>query len=188
MSLRHSRRDTFTMPERQLLLLRHAKAVTGEPGMADFDRPLAARGESAARLIGQHLTRCGLLPDLVLCSPARRTRETWDIAACELPQRPETRLIGELYDFGDGAALLAAIRQHGGTAARLMLVTHNPATQALALGLSATGDKSLRRQMAEKYPTAGLAVITFAAGYWVETSAATGRLDAFIRPRELERS
>lgn len=176
------------MPERQLLLLRHAKAVLGEPGMEDAGRPLAPRGEAAARLIGRYLAEHRMLPDLVLCSPAARTRSTWEIAARELPQVPPCLFLDELYVFGSGAALLEALRQHGGTAARLLLVTHNPATQKLALTLAGSGSKAMRRQIAEKYPTAGLAILTFAAGYWVETTPSTGRLDAFVRPRDLEAS
>jgi phosphohistidine phosphatase len=172
------------MPNRQLLLLRHAKAVIGEAGMEDFDRPLAERGRKAAGVMGRYLAEHDLVPDLALCSPARRTRETWEIAARELP-RVETRFIEQLYDFGDGEALLEAVRRHGKKAKRLLLVTHNPATQALALSLAGSGEKSLRRQMAEKYPTAGLAVISLIGEKWAATAAGTGHLDAFIRPREL---
>ena len=138
------------MPHRQLLLLRHAKAVLGGPGMTDIDRPLAERGQKAAARMGRWLAEHDLAPDLVICSPARRTRETWEIAAQELP-RTESRFLDELYDFGDGSALLKALRKHGGKARRLLLVTHNPATQALALSLPATGEKALLRQMTEKY-------------------------------------
>ena len=66
------------MPDRQLLLLRHAKAVIGE-GMDDFDRPLAPRGEQAAQAMGRYMAANGLVPDLVLCSPARRTTQTWEM-------------------------------------------------------------------------------------------------------------
>jgi phosphohistidine phosphatase len=169
---------------RQLLLLRHAKAVIGGPGMADFDRPLADRGRKAADRMGHYLAGNHLVPDLVLCSPARRTRETWEIAARALPPA-ETRFLDALYDFGDGEALLAAIRREGGKARRLMLVTHNPATQSLALLLSGSGNAGLRRQMAEKYPTAGLAVLGFGAGSWTATAVGSGTLEAFIRPRDL---
>jgi phosphohistidine phosphatase len=173
------------MPHRQLLLLRHAKAVLGGPGMTDIDRPLAERGQMAAARMGRWLAGHGFAPDLVLCSPARRTRETWEIAAQELP-RTESRFLDELYDFGDGSALLKAIRKHGGKARRLLLVTHNPATQALALSLPSTGEKALLLQMAEKYPTAGLAVMSFAGEDWSSTREGTAHLDHFIRPRELD--
>ncbi len=172
------------MPDRQLLLLRHAKAVPADAGMADFDRPLAPRGESSAAAIGRYLAEQDLAPDLVLCSPARRTRQTWEIAARQLPQT-KIRFIDELYDFGDGSALLGAIRRLGQDARRLMLVTHNPATQALALALAGMAEKSLRRKMAEKYPTAGLALISFPTGNWAETAEGQGRLDRFVTPREL---
>ena len=174
------------MPERQLLLLRHAKAATGEAGMDDFARPLAERGVKNAAVMGRLLASHGLVPDLALVSPARRTRETWGLVASQFEAPPEVRFIDELYDFGDGAALLQAIRAHGGRAARLMLVTHNPATAALASALSGSGEKALRRQMAEKYPTAGLAIISFSEGNWAETEVGSGKLEAFIRPRDLD--
>ena len=171
------------MPNRQLRLLRHAKAVIGE-GMEDFDRPLALRGEQASQTIGRYLRDNGLVPDLVLCSPARRTSQTWEIASHELPE-VEVHLVEALYDFGDGEALLQVIREQGSAAKRLLLVAHNPATQNLALALSGSGDRMLRRQLLEKYPTAGLTVLTFTGGSWQELADAQGRLDAFIRPRNI---
>ena len=113
------------MSNRQLLLLRHAKAVLGEPGMEDFDRPLAERGEKAAKAMGRYMAEHGLVPDRVLCSPARRTRSTWEIAARELP-KTDVRMMQGLYDFGDGEALLEAVRKHGGNARRLLLVATIP--------------------------------------------------------------
>lgn len=171
------------MPNRQLLLLRHAKAVPGE-GMEDIDRPLAPRGEEAAERMGRYMAGHGLAPDLVLCSPARRTRQTWEIAAQALPATP-VHIIDALYDFGDGAELLAVLRRHGGSATRLLLVTHNPATQKLALSLAEPGHALLRRQIAEDYPTAGLAVLSFATAGWEGVGAGQGRLEAFLRPRQL---
>ncbi|WP_395687308.1 SixA phosphatase family protein [Aestuariivirga sp.] len=172
------------MPDRQLLLLRHAKAEIGEHELRDIDRPLAARGRRAAERIGRYLAEHDLVPDLVLCSPARRTRETWEIAARALP--PVKSLFPDsLYDFGDGSALLDAIRKDAEGVRRLLLVTHNPATQALALRLSGSAPARQRRQMAEKYPTAGLAVFTFPGRDWAQTAAGAGHLAAFIRPRDL---
>ena len=173
------------MPERQLLLLRHAKAVTAESGMDDFTRPLAERGVKDAAMVGSLLARHGLAPDLALVSPARRTRETWGLVASQFEEPPEANFIDDLYDFGNGAGLLEAIRKHGGTAERLMLVTHNPATAALASALTGSGETALRRRLAEKYPTAGLAIIAFAHGNWAETKMGDGRLEAFVTPRDL---
>jgi phosphohistidine phosphatase len=173
------------MPKRQLLLLRHAKAVPPEPGLEDLARPLAPRGERAAQAMGRHLAEHGLLPDLVLCSPARRTRSTWEILARELKMQPELLLLRSLYDFGDGSALIEAIRAHGGAAKRLMVVGHNPAVESLALALAGGGDEALRREIAGKYPTGALAVFSFPPGDWHSLSEGDGRLEAFTRPRDL---
>ena len=61
---------------RQLFVLRHAKSSWDDPGLDDHDRPLAPRGQRAVKLLGEHLRDRGVEPDQVLCSSARRTRET----------------------------------------------------------------------------------------------------------------
>lgn len=68
---------------RRLIVLRHAKA-THKPGFTDVDRPLTARGLRDADAAGEWLRDRELIPDLVLCSSALRTRETWDRVALAL--------------------------------------------------------------------------------------------------------
>ena len=58
-------------PMRRLMLLRHAKSDWSEK-VKDFDRPLAARGEPAAPILGAYMAREHLVPDCALVSPARR--------------------------------------------------------------------------------------------------------------------
>ena len=65
----------------RLFLLRHAKAGWAEPGMRDFDRPLEPLGRSDADAIGAAMRANSYIPDLVLCSSAKRARETLDWVA-----------------------------------------------------------------------------------------------------------
>ncbi len=53
-------------PARQLLIMRHAKSSWSDPGMADFDRPLNKRGQSAAPAMGQRLADAQLQVDIIL--------------------------------------------------------------------------------------------------------------------------
>src|SRR2546426_6489278 len=69
----------------RLMLLRHAKSSWSSPGMQDSARPLSGRGEAAARLMGGYMARHSLVPERVLCSTARRTRETWAGIAAQWP-------------------------------------------------------------------------------------------------------
>lgn len=169
----------------ELLLLRHAKSSWADPGQSDVDRPLNARGREAAKLVGKTIATQGMLPGRVLCSPAARTRETWDIARHELPARPPAVIVDTLYDFGNGDALLEAIKLHGGTFSRLLVVAHNPAIQNLALRLTGTGSTKLRRRLAEKYPTAALAILGFDVTDWSALGQHQGQLLDYIRPRDL---
>ena len=66
-----------------LALLRHAKSSWDNPALSDFDRPLNSRGQKNAPEAGMALRELGFKPDLILCSPSKRTRETLDLA---LPQ------------------------------------------------------------------------------------------------------
>lgn len=167
-----------------LSLLRHAKSSRDDQSLADHDRPLTQRGRRAAISMGCEIAGLGLQPQLVLCSPARRAQETWDLAAAQLSPAPAARTVTELYDFGDGTALLDLIRKLGGAVRSLMLVGHNPSMQRLANRLCVSGDNGLRNAMATKFPTAALAVISFDQKDWSSTAWSTGNLSYFIRPRD----
>ncbi|MBW3604947.1 MAG: histidine phosphatase family protein [Actinobacteria bacterium] len=70
---------------RTLYLLRHAKSSWDDPTLADHDRPLAARGIRATSAVADHLRHARVFPDVVLCSAARRTRETLDLLGDAIP-------------------------------------------------------------------------------------------------------
>ena len=168
-----------------LYLLRHAKSSWDHPSLADFDRPLAARGREAAPRMGRLMRDEGHTPEIVLCSPALRARQTKDLVLDVLDYDPEVRLIDGLYNFGDGSGLLHIIQQVGNECSSLMLIGHNPSMENLALKLAGSGKSAHLKDMARKYPTAALAVIEFEADDWGDVKAGKGKLVSFTRPKAL---
>lgn len=166
-----------------LYLFRHAKSAWDDPSLADFDRPLAPRGERAAPAMAAYMKAQGLQPDLVLCSAARRTRDTWALMAGTLGQ-PRTTYIEEIYE-AEASALVTAIRRAPAAARRLMLIGHNPGLEDLASHLIGSGERTQREDLAEKFPTAALAVIDFDIETWRDLAPATGRLTLFMIPKRL---
>src|SRR4029077_7649303 len=79
-------------PLKRLTLMRHADARWKDPGVSDVDRPLSRRGTTAAEAVARRLLELELVPDLLIASPARRTQQTAEIVARELPL--PTRLLG----------------------------------------------------------------------------------------------
>lgn len=164
-----------------LILLRHAKSGWDDPELADHDRPLAARGREAAPRMGAWLKAHGPVPDLVLCSTATRARQTLALALEVLGAEPETRFDRGLYLAG-ATAVLARVRRAPDEAATVMVVGHNPDFEQLARRLAATGGRAALDRLAEKYPTAGLAVIELPVERWAEAGPG-GRLIAFETPK-----
>jgi len=170
---------------RRLLLLRHAKSSWSEPGASDHERPLNRRGQEAAPRIGAYLARHGLIPDHVLCSTARRARETWELVAAEAPAAPSPIFTDRLYDASPRT--LVDVFRHAEPAAKsLLVVAHNPGLQEAATTLIASGDLEDRERLREKLPTGGLVVIDFAIPDWSKLHARSGRLERFVVPRMLE--
>jgi phosphohistidine phosphatase len=170
-----------------LSLLRHAKSSWSNPALPDRERPLATRGVADAPLMGIAMAERGIDPELVLCSSARRTRDTLDLVLPELRVEPKVVYDDALYHASPGEMLqmLHAI-QPG--ANRVMLVGHNPELQAFALDLVGSGPKQLRDRLRAKYPTAGLAVINFASGLWSSITVNSGELKLFLAPKTLEKA
>lgn len=169
-----------------LLLLRHAKSDWSDPWLDDADRPLAPRGRAAAPGMGRYLKEKRLIPDLVLCSTARRAQETWDLVAPEIAAdpMPEVRVRKGLY-AASSPALLAYLRRLPAEAACVMLIGHNPEMEDLAHRLAGGGKAKALRRLAEKYPTAALAELRFEEDAWADIGEGDGTLRRFVRPRDL---
>lgn len=168
---------------RRLMLLRHAKS-NWPTGVADRDRPLAARGREAAPVMGRYLADELLLPDLVLVSPARRTVETWELVAAMLPEKPAVQFEPRIYEAGTDR-LLDVVQAIEGDVRTLLMIGHNPGFADLATGLIGHGDRYAAARLGQKYPTCGLAVLDFAVEDWRDVAERGGRLDRFITPASL---
>ena len=153
--------------------------------MPDHERPLNQRGQETAPKIGSYMARHGLVPDRVLCSTAKRARETWTRVAVELPTTPEVTFDEQLYN-AEPAAIMEVLRKFKGRARSLLVIGHNPGLQEVAGLLIASGDLEHRERLREKFPTAGLAVIDFALDDWRKLHLHAGRLERFVAPRMLE--
>jgi phosphohistidine phosphatase len=168
---------------RILLLMRHAKSSWDRSDLADVDRPLAPRGRKAAPLIARYLGEQHLIPDLVLCSHAARVRETWQLMAPVLGDAIACRTLRSLY-LAAPSRLLEPLRRTADEVRILMLIGHNPGLGGLAASLAGTGPKKALQRLRTKFPTAGLAVLSFEIERWTELAAGGGRLEDFIRPRD----
>jgi len=154
-----------------LIVMRHAKA--GElPGGPDFERALRPRGQRDSAAAGRWLASHGLRPDLVLCSAARRTRQTWQRVSKELGAESELSVERRLYQ-ADSDDLTEIIRETGEQVATLMYVGHNPAAAELV---------GLLTETEPDFPTAAIAVIAMSAD-WHGTAPGTGSLVAHWTPK-----
>ena len=172
------------MTPRRILLLRHAKSAWDEPGLDDFERPLAPRGRRAAAVMGVYLRDEDLVPDLVLCSAARRALETWEIAAHEIERAPPVEHDRALY-MATAELLLRRLRRLDGAVRSVLLVGHEGGVDALARRLAIDGPAPLRRRLGEKYPTATLAVIAVEIDDWSALRDKAGTLTRFAAPKDL---
>lgn len=170
----------------RLLLLRHAKAEWAGPGMGDRDRALKGRGRRNAEAIAKVMLEADLLPDLVICSKARRALETWEIVSHVLRRQAcRVQLTDALYGT-DAPAYLRTINE-APLAENLMLVGHNPMMEDIALALSGKGNRDALAALDKGFPTCGLAVISFADSL-ESAGPGKGRLERFITPADLERN
>ncbi|MEV6691206.1 histidine phosphatase family protein [Micromonospora sp. NPDC051196] len=127
--------------ERTLVLLRHAKAEPPTADGLDVERPLSAQGRADAAAAGAWLARHGLLPEVVLCSAALRTRQTWhgvEMGVTGSPPEggpagsvPRVRYEPDAYE-AHPEDLLTLVRRVEPTVRTVLLVAHNPGISLLS--------------------------------------------------------
>jgi phosphohistidine phosphatase len=170
--------------KRQLVVLRHAKA-DWPAGVADHDRPLGRRGVRDSAAAGRWLVEHGDTPELVWCSTALRTRQTWEHLAAELGAELDTSCQVNFEDLvydADVAALLGVLRQTPKKTGRVLLVGHNPGVQDLVLALADRASGDARALAETKFPTSGLAVLDVDAD-WGDLGHGHANLAVFVVPR-----
>lgn len=171
------------MASRRILLLRHAKSSWDEPG-SDIDRPLAPRGRRAAAVMGVYIRDENIVPDLVLCSGARRARETWEIVAHQLKRVPAVEHEAALY-MATPDQLLRRLKKVPDAVGSVLIVGHEGGVDALARRLAGGGAAPLRRRLAEKFPTAALAVLAVDLASWSELADKAATITRLAAPKDL---
>lgn len=166
---------------RRLVLFRHAKSDW--PDVADHDRPLAKRGRRDAPAVGRWLGASGYVPDAVVCSTARRARETWELAAAAMAAAaggaaPAVRYEPRVYE-ATVLGLLMLVREFDPGWRTALIVGHNPGLAELTAGLASPGSAP-----PQAFPTAAVAVLGL-PGPWAEAAPGEARLVAFTVPAEL---
>lgn len=168
---------------RELLLLRHAKSDWDSDATSDIERPLAKRGRRDAPRIGEWLYREGLVPSLILSSPAERARET-TLRVCKGLdyKKRDIKWDAAIYE-ADLETLLRVLGDYGQAPSTLLMVGHNPGLEDLLRYLA---DDDLDEVKEEKLlPTAALARLEMPDD-WSSLEAGSALLARIVRPKTLK--
>jgi phosphohistidine phosphatase len=170
---------------RRLILLRHAKSSWDDNRLEDFDRPLSWRGERAAAAMAVYCAQRGVAPNLVLCSPALRTRMTWRSISGALPEPDRLMFPTELYDAG-ARDIWETLTAHSRGAREILHIGHNPGLQDLARSLAGRSSEPGARDAIEaKFPTAALAVFDLHFTVCKDLESREVRVVDFKTPKQL---
>lgn len=162
-----------------LYVLRHAKAAPEASG-GDAARPLVKRGRKAAKAMAEFLRGLKPTPELILCSPAARTRETLEIMLTALQPTPAVNFEDRLY-LASAERLFERLRGLPPKTQSVLLIGHNPGLHELTARLVA--DPS---PLAAGFPTAALAALDV-SGTWAELQWRKAKLRLYQAPKELDR-
>ena len=168
---------------KRLILMRHAKAMIGESGQADRDRALSPRGfrdvMAMANILAQHTP----LPDRILCSSARRTRETLAALLPSLNANFDATVADALYDTTQ-TTYADIIKTFAGPGNVVLIIGHNPTIHATAANLVGSGPNDQLALLSAGFPTASLAIMDFRDSDWTQLQPGSGILMGFFSPRE----
>ncbi|MGC9356871.1 MAG: SixA phosphatase family protein [Anaerolineae bacterium] len=159
-----------------LFILRHAKSSWADTSLADHDRPLKGRGQRDAPRMGAFMRKHDLLPDYILCSTAKRARQTIKLVIEVSQYEGHVKLTPHLY-HAEPETIVEVLHNVPDDYERVMIVGHNPGLEMLV--------ESLTDEW-ESLPTTALAQIALPIDRWEALSEDTeGTLVGLWTPREL---
>lgn len=170
-----------------IFILRHAKSESDKLQMNDFERPLNGRGVEAAGKIGAYFKSKEYSCDIVLCSTAQRTRETFGLIKPSLLDGVSAEFDDLLY-LAEPKYLVRCLHALRDDVQSAMIIGHNPGLEQLAHSLVAKArgaESALQRSLEDGFPTCALAVVRSAAETWAGLKPGRCELLDFVRPRDL---
>jgi phosphohistidine phosphatase len=165
---------------RTLVLVRHGKS-SWDLDVDDHERPLSARGRRDAEAIGRFLSERSLRPDLVYCSTATRTRQTWECAMAGGATAGEVQYRREIYQAWV-PELVKLIRTAPAEINTMLVLGHAPGIPDLVEYVCVRTQSTDWKQLDNKFPTSGLALVDI-PGPWEELGKARAELDSFVVAR-----
>lgn len=166
---------------KRLYLLRHAQAATPQ-GVDDIHRPLSHTGTGQALAMGMHMRDKGYIPDVCICSPARRTQQTMRKLFESIGERPFVSprsayytSVGQLYEL---------IQAAPDRAQSVLLISHNPSIHALARWLVGIGEAKQVERLSAGYSECTLTVLQCSLEHWSELKPDYNDLIDLVVPGE----
>jgi phosphohistidine phosphatase len=162
---------------KKLFVVRHAKSSWNHPELDDFDRQLNKRGKRNAPEMGERLLRRGVMPDIMITSPAKRAAATARRIADSIGYpRERIKKDSELY-HGSASDTINVLKIQDNKFDAIMIFGHNPGLTDLVNELS---DASIYN-----VPTCGIVEIDFDVRSWADVGNRTGNLVLFDFPKKL---
>lgn len=161
---------------KKLFLIRHAKSSWDDASLADEDRPLNKRGKKDAPLMGSILQKGGVVPDLIISSPAKRAYSTAKKIAKAIHYPPDHIQTFEKLYLSSPSALLEVIRLQPAEVRTLMLFGHNPEITELV--------PQLCGEQIDNVPTCGIVCISFLTDTWQAIDKSNSRFEYFDFPKK----
>jgi phosphohistidine phosphatase len=161
-----------------LYILRHAKSSWKFSELSDHDRPLNKRGRNDAPLMGKELNAQGILPKLIVSSPAVRALSTATLVAKELDYDPDDISVDERIYGADKNLLLEVVQDTPPDIDDVMIVGHNDALTDFANMLSPESVGSI--------PTAGIVALKFDTKNWHEINRKNAEFVFYDFPKNYE--
>jgi len=159
---------------KNLYLIRHAKSDWNDESKSDFERGLNKRGEKAILIMANVLKKKKIMPDLILCSSARRTKLTAKGLAKEIGYSGKIKYIDALY-MAEPETIQKHIRDVTDKYDTLFVVGHNPETTELS--------NLMLDNYIDNVPTLGIVALDLAIDHWRKFKLSEGKMQFFIYPK-----
>ncbi len=148
-------------------------------------RTLSPNGRRQAALVGSLMADAGLVPDVVLCSSAVRTRQTYELLATSLSAPSQVVYSEELYGAGLSGTL-AVISTVPASAGTVLVVGHEPVMSGVASVLAGPeSDPAALARVRVGVPTGAFSVLEVFSSWSGLTRASAVLVQVVVAPHHL---